>query len=89
MYSPKNRDQTERATIEHQIAKVEASIASVEIAAESQREKAKGSEAGRGTDPKASDRLVELLIARLLRVAYRDGLLKDLSRRLMARNTGR
>lgn len=70
----------ERMAIERQLAEVEASIASAETAAEDQSARTAAPEKGDETDL-----LVELLIARLLRVAYRDSLLRDLSQRFVRR----
>lgn len=69
----------ERETIERQLANVEASIKSAERAAEEQN--AKGAE----PTSKQSDMLVELLIARLLRVGHRNYLLRELSRHFVER----
>ncbi len=70
----------ERVAIERHLAEVEASIASAETAAEDQSARTAAPEEGG-----ESDALVELLIARLLRVAYRDSLLRDLSERFARR----
>ncbi len=74
----------EREAIERQLAKVGASIASAEAAAENQSARVAAPEAG-----KHSDKLVELLLARLLRMAYRDNLLRELSLRFVRSIKGR
>lgn len=84
METGKNRkSSTEREAIEHQLTKLQASIASVETAAEI--ESAKVTEPESSHASRVSDRLVELLIARLLRIAHRDDLLKQLAHRFLSR----
>lgn len=80
-----NKEPTEREVIERQLAKVQASIAAVETAAESESAEAAASDAREDAPSKGSDQLVELLIARLLRIAHRDDLLNQLARRFIDR----
>ncbi len=75
----------DRAVIERQLEDVRASIASAEIAAEEQSARVSALEATEQGAAKSSDPLVELLIARLLRVAYRDSLLRNLARQFVTR----
>ncbi|MGJ0510182.1 MAG: hypothetical protein ACR652_24305 [Methylocystis sp.] len=72
MESRENKKAAEREVIEHQLAKVEASIAAVETAAELESAEAAASDAREDAPSKGSDQLVALLIARLLRIAHRD-----------------
>lgn len=79
MESGKNRSPTEREVIERQLAEVRVSITSAEIDADLEGTKAGKPKRG---EARASDRLVELLIARLLRIAHRNDLLQRLGRLL-------
>ncbi len=74
-----------RAAIEQQLAETEASIASAEIAAEESARVVVIPETGQEGASREPDMLVELLLARLLRVAHRDNLLRYRSLRFFRR----
>ncbi|RTL88143.1 MAG: hypothetical protein EKK29_06120 [Hyphomicrobiales bacterium] len=71
--------------IEKQLSETVASIGAAEKSVEEQSSLAAAPEAGK----QESDVFAELLIARLLRIAHRDTLLRELSTRFLRRFRGR